>query len=46
MKGPLMPLINFTLIVLGLATTVFSLLCSAGVHGTFRCRCVNGRTGR
>lgn len=33
-----MTLIYFTLIVLGLAATVFWLMYSAGVHGTFRFR--------
>jgi 4-amino-4-deoxy-L-arabinose transferase-like glycosyltransferase len=38
MGGPIMTLIYFTLIVLGLAATVFWLMYSAGVHGTFRFR--------
>lgn len=38
MKGPLMTLIHFTLIVVGLALVLAWLMYSAGVHGHFRFR--------
>jgi|GEM_PF-3508002 len=38
MKGPLMSLIYFTLIVIGIAACWAWLMYSAGVHGTFRFR--------
>lgn len=38
MKGPLMVLIHFTLVVVGLALVLGWLMYSAGVHGHFRFR--------
>jgi hypothetical protein len=38
MKGPLMTLIHFTLIILGLTLVLAWFMYSAGVHGTFRFR--------
>ncbi len=38
MKGPLMTLIHFTLIVVGLALVLAWFMYSAGVHGHFRFR--------
>lgn len=38
MKGPLMTLIHFTLLMVGLALVLAWLLYSAGVHGHFRFR--------
>lgn len=38
MKGPLITLIYFTLVVLGVVAIWFWLMYSSGVHGTFRFR--------
>ncbi len=38
MKGPLITLIHFTLVVVGLALVLVWSMYSSGVHGTFRFR--------